>query len=319
MKLMQVYDHLSVELEEVRDIFDQTLQSDISFVCDMLEEVSKFRGKMLRPVLVLLSGKAFGRITPKHHVVAAVAEMVHMATLVHDDVLDEADHRRRGQTINALHGNEAAVMLGDLLFSHAFRLSSNLESPYVIRLLAATSATICEGELMQLTYRGYHDLDEARYIEMVQKKTASLIASCSYLGAYACGADQNICAAMERFGLNLGIAFQIMDDVMDLTGDEKEAGKTLGIDLLKEKLTLPVIHYLAHCKPHESQWLRSVLSEHRQVDFAEVVAKLVASGSVAYARQKAEVYVQRGQESLPAIEHEDTRLLLHDLANMVVA
>jgi len=118
MKLMQVYDHLSVELEEVREVFDGEMQSEVGFVRDMLDEVSKFRGKMLRPILVLLSGQACGEITRDHHVAAAVAEMVHMATLVHDDVLDEADHRRRGKTINALHGNEAAVILGDLLFSH---------------------------------------------------------------------------------------------------------------------------------------------------------------------------------------------------------
>lgn len=318
MKLMQVYDHLSVELEEVREVFDGELQSDVSFVSDMLEEVSKFRGKMLRPVLVLLSGQVCGQITHKHHVVAAVAEMVHMATLVHDDVLDEAGHRRRGQTINALHGNEAAVILGDLLFSHAFRLSSSLEAPFASRLIAATSITVCEGELMQLTYRGFHDLDEKRYIEIIDKKTASLIASCCYLGALASEATTAVCEAMERFGRCLGIAFQIMDDVMDLTGDEQVAGKTLGIDLLKEKLTLPVIHYLQHCDKTEGEWARKVLSEHQPEDHKQLIEKLKQAGSISYAREKALGYVKQAREILPDIENPDAREILLELAGLVV-
>ena len=182
MQLLKVYDFIAQELEGVREIFERELLCDVPAIGDMIDQVSKFRGKMLRPALVLLSGKACGEVSRAHRVIATVAEMVHMATLIHDDVLDGAEHRRRGRTINALHGNEAAVILGDMFISHAFHLCSSLDSQSASRLIAATTNTVCEGELMQLYYRGFYELTEEKYLEIIARKTASLIATCCYLG-----------------------------------------------------------------------------------------------------------------------------------------
>lgn len=318
MKLIQAYDIISVELEEVRELFENELQCDVPAISDMLDEVGKFRGKMLRPILVLLCGKACGRISQRHRVLSTVMEMVHMATLVHDDVLDEARYRRRGPTINALHGNEAAVMLGDLLISHAFYLCSSLKSQVASRLVAATANTVCEGELMQLYYRGFYDLTEDRYLEIIARKTASLIAMCCYLGAQASDADESICQGFEEYGRNLGIAFQIMDDITDLTGDESNAGKTLGTDLIKQKLTLPVIHYLQNSLPDERQWAESVMAGNR--DETELfVRRLKQAGSIDYARQTAIAYVTQAETALPKLDNPQTREILLELASMIIA
>lgn len=319
MKLMQVCDYISIELEEVREVFDRELQSDLPIVADMLEEVSKFRGKMLRPVLVLLCGKAYGQVNDSHRIIAAVMEMVHMATLVHDDVLDEAESRRRGQTINSLHGNEAAVILGDLLFSHAFHLCSSLDQQLASRVVAATSINVCEGELMQLYYRGFHELTEDRYIEIISRKTASLIASCCYLGGHASDADEETCRSLEFFGWNLGVAFQIMDDITDLTGTESVAGKTLGTDLLKEKMTLPVIHYLDQCSEPDRQWAIAILKDQKENDYLDLIEKLVSSGSIDYARATALQYVKKSQKDLPTLPDSQTTDVLRELSHLVIA
>jgi octaprenyl-diphosphate synthase len=318
MQLLKAYDLIASELEEVREIFEGELACDVHFIADMVEQVNKFRGKMLRPILVLLCGKACGLITHEHRVIATVAEMVHMATLIHDDVLDVAERRRRGKTINALHGNEAAVMLGDMFISHAFHLCSSLDSQLASRLIAATTNTVCEGELMQLYYRGYHDLTEEKYLEIISRKTASLIATSCYLGGQAAGADEDVCRALEQYGREVGIAFQIMDDITDLTGNEQTVGKTLGTDLLKEKLTLPVIHYLQSCNSSQRQWACDVLQEHRERDYHELVRRLEEAGSVAYARQRAGEFVARARTVLSASLDEETREILLELAASLV-
>src|SRR5881296_714456 len=185
--------------------FREELVSELPCVNMLVKHVSRFRGKMLRPCLVLLSGKACGELTDAHVTIATVVEMVHMATLVHDDVLDEAELRRKGATINHLRGNEAAVLLGDFLISHSFHLCSSLDSQYASRLIGATTNRVCAGELLQIDNRDNIDLDEPTYIEIISRKTASLCAACCRLGAkYSCASEPRI-AALETYGLTLGI------------------------------------------------------------------------------------------------------------------
>jgi octaprenyl-diphosphate synthase len=185
---------------------------------------------MLRPTLVLAGGLAASPslglsvssslLSDAHVTVAAVAEMVHMATLVHDDVLDEADTRRRARTVNRLHGNETAVILGDYLIAAAYHLCSQLDSQDAALLIGRVSMTVCSGELLQLAHRADFSLDEPTYFEIVERKTASLIGAACRLGARCSGADEQTCARLERFGRDIGVAFQIQDDVLDLTGRE---------------------------------------------------------------------------------------------------
>lgn len=318
MRLLQIYDFLAQEMEEVREIFDRELHSDLPMVADLIEQVGKFRGKMLRPMLVLLCGRACGSINTQHRTIAAVTEMVHMATLVHDDVLDEADYRRRGPTLNKLHGNEAAVIMGDLCISHAFHLCSSMDSPLPARLIAATTNTLCEGELMQLYYRGHYGLTEEQYLEIISRKTAQLIATCCYLGAWASGASEAVCQALESYGLKLGTAFQIMDDILDLAGAHESAGKTLGTDLLQEKLTLPVIHFLREDTSRRMEWLRQLAAIGDMDSRVKLYGKLEENGSIAYARRQAGQLIRQARHALPVIESEQARDFLVELADQVV-
>ena len=319
MQFLQINDALADELAQVRECFHHALTSDVPVAADLMEYLGRFRGKMIRPALVLLTGKACGGVSPTHHVIAAVVEMIHLASLVHDDVLDEADLRRNAPTINALHGNEAAVLLGDLLMSHAFHLCSSLDTLLACRLLSSATNTVCEGELLQLHYRGRYDITEQHYFEIIERKTASLFAASCYLGAAAAGAEPSTCAALERYGLKLGTAFQIADDVTDLTGDRAAAGKTLRTDLMKEKVTLPVIHYLAGAPARDGAVACAALAHADESACEDFVEQLHHTGSVAYARRHIARLVTQARDALPDTITPDIRDLLIELADSVAA
>src|SRR3984957_6247023 len=180
------------QLKAVETLFNKELTSNISCVNVLVKHVSRFRGKMLRPLLVLLTGRACGKSSDAHTVLATVVEMVHMAALVHDDVLDEAELRRRGATINHLRGNEAAVLLGDYLISHSFHLCSTLDSQFASRIIGQTTNQVCSGELLQIHNRNNLDLTEETYLQIITHKTAVLCAACCLLGAKFAGADDAV-------------------------------------------------------------------------------------------------------------------------------
>lgn len=244
-------------LARVERRFDQALLAELEPVAKLCRHVESYRGKMLRPTLAILCGRAAGcqetrsgeDLPDELITVAAVVEMVHMATLVHDDVLDEADTRRRGATVNSLHGNEAAVILGDYLIAASYHLCAGLGDPHYARRIGRVSMDVCSGELLQLHHRGDFALSESTYYDIVSRKTGALVAVACELGARACGADEATQRSLFAFGRDLGIAFQIQDDLLDLTGDEATVGKSVRKDLEKGKLTLPVIHHLAAASP----------------------------------------------------------------------
>src|SRR6058998_1234346 len=195
-------DCIAPQLAAVDQLFIAELKSQIPSVNTLVKHVSRFRGKMLRPTLLLLSGKACGELNEAHVTLATVVEMVHMATLVHDDVLDEAELRRKGATINHLRGNEAAVLLGDFLISHSYHLCSSLDSQFASRLIGRTTNEVCEGELLQIDNRNNLDLDEETYEAIISRKTASLTAACCLLGAILSGASSDHVARLETYGLS---------------------------------------------------------------------------------------------------------------------
>src|SRR5450432_3127856 len=250
---------IAPQLAAVEKRFAAELRSDIACVNTLIKHVSRFRGKMLRPTLVLLSGKACGELSDAHTVIATVVEMVHMATLVHDDVLDDAELRRKGATINHLRGNEAAVLLGDYLISHSYHLCSSIESQFASRLIAHTTNQVCEGELLQIDNRNNFDLDEKTYFQIITHKTAVLCAACCSLGATWSNASAELVKQMERYGTCLGTAFQIQDDLLDILGDPSTVGKTLGSDIHKGKMTLPMIHFLHNAPIEHRTLLRSLM------------------------------------------------------------
>jgi octaprenyl-diphosphate synthase len=306
------------QLVAVGKLFDQELASDVPCVNTLVKHVSRFRGKMLRPLLVLLTGQACGKISEAHTVIATVVEMVHMATLVHDDVLDEAELRRKGATINHLRGNEAAVLLGDYLISHSFHLCSSLESQFASRVIGRTTNQVCEGELLQIHNRNNLDLDEETYLQIITHKTAVLCAACCLLGAKFAGADETTIENMRLYGLSLGTAFQIQDDILDIVGDQSTVGKTLGIDVQKGKLTLPMIHFM-RTAPREHRTLLRSLLEGRDVDKVERIRNLILpSQSVNYARDKAKALVDRARGIVSALPESEAKHILDVMAEFVI-
>jgi octaprenyl-diphosphate synthase len=307
-------------LARVETLFESQLASEFPAVNDLCAHVERYRGKMLRPTLVLVSGLAFSRdgeaLSPAHDVIAATVEMIHMATLVHDDVLDEAEIRRRGETVNFLRGNETAVMLGDYLISNAFHLCSRAGDPALNLRLGEVTNTLCEGELVQLSRRNDLSLDENTYFEIVRRKTAVLVGASCELGARLSGASPDAVARMRAFGEQLGVAFQIQDDLLDLLGDEATVGKSILRDLEKGKLTLPMILHVGSTTGAERAAALDAI-EHR--DPQALRAALERSGSIAAARARAVAIVAEAKRGLPDTRRAHSRELLLELADRVVA
>jgi octaprenyl-diphosphate synthase len=307
------------ELAVVERMFHHELTTDLACVNALVKHVSRFRGKMLRPTLVLLAGKACGGELGEAHVtLATVVEMVHMATLVHDDVLDEAELRRKGATINHLKGNEAAVLLGDYLISHSYHLCSSLDSQFASRLIGRTTNQVCEGELLQIHHRDNYNLDEETYVQIITRKTASLCATCCLLGAKYAGASEVTISQLELFGLSLGTAFQIQDDILDIVGDVSTVGKTLGIDVEKGKMTLPMIHFLRTAPREHRDLLRSLLAS-REPDKVEKIRNLILpSKSIRYAQDRAREHIDRARGALLDLPDSDAKRLLDAMAEFVI-
>ncbi|MBX3389928.1 MAG: polyprenyl synthetase family protein [Phycisphaeraceae bacterium] len=318
---------VSAFLTRVGAIFDAQLESDLAPVAVLVKHVEAYRGKMLRPTLVGLCGLATrpnAELTREHAVVGAVCEMVHMATLVHDDVLDDAETRRKGLTVNRLRGNEPAVILGDLLIASAYHLCSQLQDQRAALAVGHASMVMCTGELLQLHHRDDFALDEKTYFEIVGRKTAALIATACELGAARSGGDQASCARLAGYGRKLGVAFQIQDDVLDLTGEEEVVGKTLGKDLEKGKLTLPLIHHLASVSGKERGKSLLLLEEaceghEKSADAAATLrSAVVDTGSLDYARSVALRLVSEAKAEIAPIEQSAAKAGLLAAADAVV-
>jgi octaprenyl-diphosphate synthase len=318
LRLAEVLDPVANDIEESLRIFRDELRSDEPFVRDLCRHIEHFRGKQLRPALLLLTGQACGGVRRAHHVLAAVVELVHIATLVHDDVLDEADVRRRAATVSRRWGIEPAVLLGDFLFSHAYRLCSTLDDQFAALLIGRTAVTLCTGELIQVSNRNNFELTEAEYFQIIESKTAALIGACCLLGARYAEADDRTVQRMRGFGVGLGTAFQITDDLLDLLGNEAEVGKSLGRDAQQGKLTLPLIHYLRTARPEQREELLTLLASDTHDRQRQIAALLVDSDSIEYARQIAEEHVRRSLDLLSELPPSDARASLTALAEFIV-
>jgi len=315
-------DLLGIELEEVSRIFETQLASEFPSVNTLSVHVARYRGKMLRPTMVLLSGLAIDEqadssiLSDEHRTIAAVTEMIHMATLVHDDVLDESPVRRSGTTVNCLHGNEMAVMLGDYLISNAFHLCSTLERPQINLRLGKITNTLCEGEIVQLHHREDLELTEELYFTIVTRKTASLIGACCELGAHMSHADPAIQTALWQFGIDVGIAFQITDDLLDFTADQSDIGKTTGRDLDMGKLTLPLIRALQH---GDESSRRSIAALVRDRCHAQLRERLREEGWFDSTRRTAEDLIASARRHLGVLPDNQATTMLHLLADAVIA
>jgi octaprenyl-diphosphate synthase len=317
-KLSSLYAPIADELAEAEAIFTAELESRSSFVQQIVDHSADFRGKRLRPALVLLTAKACGQIKPDHSVLAAVVEMIHTATLVHDDILDESLIRRHAATVNAEWGNETAVLMGDYLFTHAFHLAASLETTLACRWIGHATNLVCEGEMQQVGNRGNFDLDEEAYFSIIRGKTAELTAVACRLGAHYAGASESTVRAMDEYGRDLGIAFQIADDVLDLWGEERATGKSLGTDLEKQKLTLPLIHLLETSTPKDAQAIRRLLADATPDDRVRVRELLDQSEAPQYAWSQAERYARMAESALDHLPDSPSKSVLRTLTQYVV-
>ena len=307
---------LTTELSAVTSVIENHLKNRHRAVNDVCEELATYSGKMLRPSMVLLSWKTVSQegATPESvRVAAAVVELIHLATLVHDDVLDDAELRRGKRTINSLHGNEAAVMLGDYLLSSAFHLCSTIQNKKLNLMLGEVTSTVCAGEIVQLFHRDNIDLDIDSYYQIIHDKTASLIAASCEMGAVlGNGSDSNI-QTLKDFGNSVGTAFQIKDDLLDLLGEQIEIGKPAGRDLEKGKLTLPIITMLS-----DNPSLKPLAQEAIQNRDRETLCNMLeAAGSIQFSFDVVGQLVDCATQSLQEVFGNDTSDQLCRLAEQL--
>ena len=318
---------LDAALARVAACFHDQITSDLPQVDNLCRFVERYRGKMLRPSLAILSALAAApdrravAISDRVITIGAVIEMIHIATLVHDDVLDDADTRRGGPTINRLHGSEAAVIFGDYLISQSFHLCSGLGDQGVALRVGEVTSTVCAGEMLQLSHRGNPDLDEATYFAIIERKTAALIAVACELGARVAGASEADQKRLWSFGIRLGNAFQIQDDLLDLTGAESVVGKPLGKDFEKGKLTLPLIHFLRSAPTAERDAVRERVRIGTPMGDARasLAERLERAGSIAYARAAAERLIAEAKADLAGFPPSQSQGALIALADAVIA
>ncbi len=308
------------ELDRVGDELEIDLRPESPELVPFVKHAASYRGKQLRAALVFLAPRALGRTTvPAHHEIAKIIELLHTATLVHDDVLDGATLRRKLPTINAMHGPELPVLLGDYIYARAFHMSVQLEDPTCSRELADITRRICQGEITQIVHRFDFDWTVARYDEVIRDKTALLYGAACKLGAHYAGCTAEECDALERFGIELGMAFQIVDDCLDLDGDEDVVGKSLGTDLGKGKLTLPLL-WLMRDADH-AKTLRAIMESDKTdlEKLAELRQRLDVNAAVEHAHSVARQRVEAALGALQGCRPCPERDALFGIADYVLA
>jgi octaprenyl-diphosphate synthase len=256
--------------------FDPAVEPYVSYACES-------SGKRLRPALALLAGGATGEINSSHLDLAVVVELIHAATLVHDDIMDGAEKRRSQPTANAKWGNAISVLLGDCLFAHALKLSTNFPNGDISRRIASAASDVCSGEIIQTQRRFDLKLAVSEYFRIIEMKTAALFAAASELGAFINEAPPEVITAMKTFGLRFGTAYQVYDDCLDLAGSEEKAGKTLGTDLRKGKLTLPILHLLQTASPAEHHRYSEMILRSEEEDALGLAEAAQSSGALRFA------------------------------------
>jgi octaprenyl-diphosphate synthase len=293
--LNDIYEPISTELAAVESIIRNELSGRTPWVQQLLEHNWIQGGKRIRPVMLLLSGAACGSLQAGHYYAAAAVELIHAATLVHDDVIDKAEFRRHLPTVNSVWGNRVSVLLGDYLFTHAFSVAAKSESLEVIKAIARCSNLVCDGEIRQNASQGNFELSEADYMDMVRDKTGELCSCSCFVGATLSGADAETSEGFRQYGQRLGIAFQIIDDILDLIGSPNKVGKTLGTDLFNQKPTLPILHSLGHSTHSERQRLLSLL-RNVPSNAEHILQSLQQTGSLVYAQQVAAKKLDEAQQ-----------------------
>lgn len=307
------------DMDAVNFVIRKQLQSDVPLVNQIAEYIISAGGKRIRPQLVLLVAKAFNYKGEAHHTLAAVIEFIHTATLLHDDVVDESSMRRGRQTANALFGNAASVLVGDFIYTRAFQMMVSLDNMRVMQILADATNVIAEGEVLQLLNMHDPDVTQERYLQVIRSKTAKLFEAACQLGALIAGATDAEINAVAEFGRSLGTAFQLIDDVLDYSGNASEIGKNVGDDLREGKPTLPLIYLMQNGSDNDRELVRTCIQKGDANHFHTILQALESSGAFEYTRREAEKAAQRAAASIACLPHSHSKDSLLQLCDFAVA
>jgi octaprenyl-diphosphate synthase len=299
MNLRQIKAPIQEELKIFHEVFKATMRSKVGLIDTIARYIVRQKGKKIRPILVLLSGKLCGGPTPGTYRAAALVEILHSATLIHDDVVDGADTRRGLASINAIWKNKIAVLMGDYLLSRGLLLSLEKDDFYFLKILSDAVRRMSEGEILQIEKSRRLDINEETYLKIISDKTASLLATCCELGAASATVDKKHWERMKAFGENVGMAFQIRDDLLDYVGRRNIIGKPTGIDARDKKLTLPLIHSLGNSPRRDrNEIIQIIKNKSRRDGSARILEFVKAYGGIDYAIEKAEYYSKLAREQL---------------------
>ncbi|MDR3413069.1 MAG: polyprenyl synthetase family protein [Formivibrio sp.] len=297
-------------MRAVDDLIRTSLHSEVALIGQVAEYIISAGGKRLRPQVLLLAAGALGYNGTRHHELAAMIELIHTSTLLHDDVVDESSLRRSNPTANALFGNAASVLVGDFLYTRAFQMMASAGSMRIMEVMADATNIIAEGEVLQLMNIGNTGIDEAGYLKVIHYKTAKLFEAAARLGAILGSANAEAETQLARYGLHLGAAFQIIDDVLDYSGKTEEIGKNLGDDLAEGKATLPLIHAMREGTPAQATAVRSALEQADRKLLPQVLEAVSQTGALDYSRQVAQTEALRALECLDCLQDSPQRQAL---------
>jgi octaprenyl-diphosphate synthase len=320
MQMQDVFQRYSDDLKRVEECMDFHQRSEIDLIPEIIQHLIGSGGKRFRPLLLLICADLCGYRGQKCYTLSAVIEFIHTATLLHDDVIDKAETRRGKVSANNVWGNAASVLVGDFLYSKAFKLMADEDNLAVIKLMSATTNVMSEGEVFQLVKCGDIDITEAEYLTIIEKKTSILMSAACASGAILGSAVQRQIDALAGFGLRLGSAFQITDDTLDYTAREEEFGKSIGKDLEEGKMTLPLIHTLKHCTPAEKDRIRKII-ESKGADgnaIREIVTIINRYDGISAALNKAGTYIDEGKASLGIFADSEAKTALVTVADFIM-
>ncbi|MDR2689032.1 MAG: octaprenyl diphosphate synthase [Azoarcus sp.] len=318
MSLESLYALIGEDMRAVDATIRERLHSNVALVRQVAEYIIASGGKRLRPILLLMAARALGYAGTRHHELAAVIEFIHTATLLHDDVVDESDLRRGRDTANAVFGNAASVLVGDFLYSRSFQMMVGVGDMKVMQVVSDATNIIAEGEVLQLMNCHDPDVDETNYLQVIHYKTAKLFEAAARLGAIVAGATPEMEQALADYGMYLGTAFQLIDDVLDYSGDEADTGKHLGDDLAEGKPTLPLIYVMRHGTQEEAAAVRHAIEHGGRDAFPVVLAAIRASGALEHTRKRAREAAEKAKTAISFLPHGKYQETLLELAAFAV-
>ncbi|MFZ5484095.1 MAG: octaprenyl diphosphate synthase [Pseudomonadota bacterium] len=311
-------DLLRDDMAEVDRVIRARLHSDVALVSQVAEYIVAAGGKRMRPAMVVLCAKALGYTGHHHHELAAVVEFIHTATLLHDDVVDASTLRRGRPTANAEFGNAASVLVGDFLYSRAFQMMVSVHDMHVMEILSDATNVIAEGEVLQLMNCHDPDIEIEAYLQVIRYKTAKLFEASGRLGAVVSGADATVEAALGRYGMHLGTAFQLIDDVLDYTGNAEQTGKNVGDDLAEGKPTLPLLHVMRTGTPEQAACVRRAIEQGSAEEFDAILTAINATGALEYTRECARAEARHAVAELACLSDSIYKRALLELPALAV-